>query len=107
MPRYLYIFTYQTPDQWAAAGATPGTPDESSRALFIKADNPEQALTWGSEIAEAFVKCLFTDSTISWQRLNYDHWLEAQPEQEYPKDILAALPEVNYGQLPDLGSLKA
>ncbi len=107
MPRYLYIFTFQSPEQRAAAASNPATAEESSRGLFIRAEAEDQALAWGTEIAEAFVKTLFSDPAVSWKSLHYDHWLETRPEKEYPKDILAALPEVDCGQFPDFDRLRS
>ncbi len=106
MPRYLYIFTYQTPEQRAAAGSMPDSAEESSRALFIRADSPEQARAWGAEIAEAFHRTLFADHDVSWKSLHYSHWVETEPEKEYPKDVLVTLPEVDCGAYPDLGKLR-
>ncbi len=105
MARYLYIFTYQTPAQRAAADSTPDSAEESSRALFISADSPEQAQAWGAEIAEAFLRRLFSDPQLSWKSLSYPNWVETESEKDYPRDILATLPEVNCGVFPDLDKL--
>jgi hypothetical protein len=38
---------------------------------------------------------------ISWKNLNSAHWIEAEPQEEYPADLLARLPVVACGARPD------
>lgn len=100
MAKYLYIFAYQTPEQRHAVAAH-GPAEESSAAVFIEADSAEEALAWGREISEAFLRHLLHDPVVSWKGLNFAHWVENDPRQEYPADILARLPVVPRGSFPD------
>ncbi len=105
MPRYLYIFAFQTPEQLQSAD--PGNfAEESSAAVFIDAESAEKALEWGRKISEAFVSSLSTGPQPLWSPDRFDNWIEAQPQSEYPPDILTQLPAVAYGVLPDFSILK-
>jgi hypothetical protein len=105
VPRYLYIFGYQTPEQLEVS-ARQGYAEESSRALFIEAASAEEALAWGREISEEFVRRLFPKEKVSWKEMNFAQWVESAPQREYPADILAALPAVACGKYPDFERLK-
>jgi len=105
MPEFLYRFGYETPEQ-AKANAAHGWDDECSEAVFIEADSPSQALEWGREISERFVRRLYGDSSISWLRSDFAHWIEEHPEAEFTADNLATLPHVRYGQHPILSNTR-
>jgi hypothetical protein len=98
--KYLYIFGYQTPEQLARAAEDEHT-EEASEAVFIEAESAEQALAWGRQISEEYVRSLFGDLVIDWKSKNFAHWVEEDPQNEYPKDILENIPVVSYGQHPD------
>jgi len=74
--------------------------EESSQALFIEADSPAQALQWGREISEKYVRQLFGDQALDWKSMNFAHWVESEPLAEYPEAILEKLPQVSYGNFP-------
>ena len=100
MPRYLYIFCYQTPEQ-ESADTRREFADESCEAVFIEAESPEKGLEWGRNISEQFFKTLFGPSA-RWADRNYAHWVESDPEREYPLDVLERLPAVPYGTYPEI-----
>jgi hypothetical protein len=102
--KYLYIFSYKTPEQSHAVPAE--TVEESCEACFIEADCPENALAWGREVSEAYVRKLFKDESISWKTAGYAHWVESEPQNEYPHDLLAGLPVVSCGDHPRFASLQ-
>jgi hypothetical protein len=101
MARFLYVFAYQTPAQIKAAAAGEYA-EEASEAVFIEAESAEQALDWGKQISEDFLQGLFPERDISWKRLNFAHWIEAKPQEEYPADLLESLPVVACGVRPQL-----
>lgn len=103
--KYLYIFSYQTPEQMTSM-AHDGDPEESSAAVFIEAESPDQALTWGREISYKYVRQLFGDRLVDWKASNFAHWVECEPHKEYPAAILEKLPVVASGDYPDFESLK-
>ena len=98
--RYLYIFGYRTPEQMASA-STNENADESSQAVFIEADSGDQALEWGREISDKYVRQLFGAQPMDWKAMNFVHWVESEPQLEYPAVILEKLPVVSYGNFPD------
>jgi len=105
MPQYLYRFGYETPEQ-AASNAANGLDDEDSEAVFIDAESSQQALEWGREISEHFIRQLYENSEISWLRRNFAHWIEEHPETKFTADVLGSLLRVRYGQHPDFFQLR-
>ncbi len=105
MARYLYVFAYQTPAQVEAA-ARGGFAEEASEAVFIEADSAEQAMEWGQQISEEFIKSLFPQGEMSWKSQNFAHWIEAEPQAEYPADLLRRLPVVPCGVQPAFSNLR-
>jgi hypothetical protein len=102
---YLYIFGYQTPDQMSPAAKEEHT-EEASEAIFIEAESAEQALAWGREISQEYVRRLFGSKPVDWKSMDFAHWVEPEPQKEYPKDILESLPVVTYGKYPDFQAFK-
>jgi hypothetical protein len=102
---YLYIFGYRTPEQTIAASRDENA-EESSDAVFIQAASPELALEWGREISERYVQRLFGDRPVDWKSMNFAHWVESEPREEYPASILEAIPVVTYGNYPDFKHLQ-
>lgn len=98
MSRFLYIFSYQTPQQ--AAVPNQACPDESCHALFIEAESADKALAWGRQISDEFVKRLFSGEGPRWSEQDFAHWVEAEPEREYPAEVLQQLKAVGYGEFP-------
>ena len=100
MPRFLYIFSYQTPEQMQATGAS-DAPEEACRAVFIEAETAEEALAWGREVSEEYVRRLFNENAPSWKAQGFAHSIEREPEQEYPDTVLADIPVVAAGTHPN------
>jgi len=98
--KYLYIFGYQTPEQMGLA-AEDRNAEESSEAIFIEAESAEQALAWGREISEKYVRQLFGNQPVDWKSMNFAHWVESEPLKEYPVSILEKLNVVACGDYPD------
>ena len=105
MTKYLYVFSYQTPEQQVLS-AEPGVPDESCQAVFIEADSKEEALAWGRQISEEFVRGLFGSQSVSWSEQNFPHGIESEPHLEYPQHVLEGLPAVRCGVHPDFQAIK-
>jgi hypothetical protein len=104
MPEFLYIFGYRTPEQQERFTRF-GHDDEDSAAVFIEADSANDALAWGREISEEFIRHLFADPTVSWQHMRYAHWIDAHPEEAYSAEALATILHVRHGQHPALREL--
>ncbi|WP_224244265.1 hypothetical protein [Hyalangium gracile] len=105
MGHYLFRFGYCTPAQWHA-NETHDWDDESSSAIFVKADSAEAALSWGEAIAERFMQTLFstagqTTDSPSWKASNFAHWIEDSPEKSFSPEQLVSIPAVKVGEFPD------
>ena len=105
MPKYLYLFTYQTPSQRQCV--EDGFAEESSAAVFVEANSPEEAMAWGREISERFVGHLFQGKQVSWRSLGFESWIEAEPKKEFPSELLERVPVVSCGVFPDFNQLQA
>ena len=100
MKKYLFEFGYMTPRQ-LELNEKFGWDDEDSQAIWIMADSEEGALEWGRSLAEVFLRLLFNDDTVSWQRMNFAHWVTSEDQTEDDPARLTAIPLVNYGEFPD------
>jgi hypothetical protein len=78
MPTFLYGFGYEHKDEMEYNRRT-GSDLESSTGVFIDAPSGADALAWGREISEAFLRHAHGDPAVSWKALNYAHWIEADP----------------------------
>ncbi|XAM00879.1 hypothetical protein OT109_05730 [Phycisphaeraceae bacterium D3-23] len=94
MHTYVYGFGYENPKQ-LSGNITRGWDDEDNQAILITACSEEEALAWGRQIAEAFLKLLFQDESVSWQDRNYADRIE-QLEKSWPGQQC-----VNAGVMPD------
>jgi len=97
--RYLYVFGYQTPPQLARS-----VDDEDSAAFFIEAPSQAEALAWGREVSEKFVRDLHRNDEVSWKALDYAHWIEDLPSSRFTPADLARLDTVSVGSYPDWSS---
>jgi hypothetical protein len=97
--RYLYVFGYEDPFD-RRSNSEHGTDFESSSLVWIIADNEEQALNWGYEISEWFVKLLHEDINISWKKDGFAAWIEYRTE-ELLQAKLAEILEVQCGAYPN------
>ena len=99
MPKYLFVFGFETPQQ-RANNAKHGWDDEDSASVFILAESKEQALQWGREVAEGFVASLHKDERVSWKQENFAAWIEEDFEERYQPDQLDRIPVVPVGEYP-------
>ena len=58
MPKFLYIFGYETPKQ-RAANQLHGWDDEDSEAFFIEATTADEAHEWGCRVSQHFIRHLY------------------------------------------------
>ena len=79
MPTFLFRFGYEDALEMKCNAGT-GSDYESSNGVFIEADSEADALAWGCEIAEQFMKHEHGAPSISWRALGYAHWIETDPE---------------------------
>jgi hypothetical protein len=101
--RHLYVFGYQTPRQ--TEHSSPGaSDDEESAAVFIDAPSRSDALAWGREVSDAFIRRLYNDEQISWKAFNYAHWIEDLPSSRFTAADLAGVLTVSVGTYPDWSS---
>lgn len=97
MNRYLFIFGFESPREWAQ-NARHGTDDESSSAVWILASSSEAALALGCEYAERFVDELFSKATVAnfpgWKNGDFAFWIEQRPFERFSEAALKDLPEI-------------
>jgi hypothetical protein len=94
MALYRYIFGYESPRQ-LRNNDKHGRDDEDSWGLFIDANNEAEALAWGHEVSERFLKLLFRDNTVSWRERRYASTID--PWERATSD----LPSVRVNEEPD------
>ena len=105
MESYLFGFGCEGPIDMECNDGE-GTDYESSRGVFIEAASESEALAWGREIAEAFMKYEHAgNSTISWKALGYAHWIESDPENCAWSHCLSFFPRVKVGELPEFSRM--
>ena len=97
MKVYYYVFGFETPEQ-AKANKLHGWDDEDSRAVFVLANNPEEALNWGREISEHYIKWL-DSSSVSWKLQTFASWIDNEFEVNDPQ--LESRNIVSVGEIPD------
>jgi hypothetical protein len=98
MRESLYVFGFEAPAE-AKSNAAHGTDFESSACVRIAAESEEEALRWGREVAERFVKELFGDPGISWKALGFAHWIETDPDEAL-RSAAERCPALKVGEYP-------
>ena len=106
MPTFLYGFGYEQKDEMECNRRT-GSDSESSTGVFIDALSEADALVWGREISEAFLRYTHDDPVVSWKTLGYAHWIEEDPQTCPWKHCLSFFPRVCVGELPDFSQMTA
>jgi len=106
--KYFYIFGYEKPSE-RCSNVEAGTDFESSAAVYIIADDEQQALEWGHEISERFVCLLYKDDHISWKSDGFAAWIECDPDQLLAGSVysLTEIPVVQHGKYPDFAVMLA
>ena len=105
MPSYLFIFGYEDSVEMKCNDEC-GTDYESSKGVLIEAVSPEEALAWGREIAEAFMRHENDgDPSISWRARDYAHWIEPHPERSSSSHCLSFFQRVKVGGFPDFARM--
>lgn len=97
---FLFRFGYSTPKQFIN-NEKYGWEDEDSEAVYILAENAEQALQCGYDIADAFLRMLFADPSVSWRAMQF---AGVVTEAQHSSDDL---PIVEMGQHPDFNRMIA
>ena len=100
MPSYLFGFGYEGPLEMKCNDET-GSDYESSVGVFIEADSETEALAWGCEIAERYMKHEHGgDPSISWRARGYAYWIESHPETSSWSHCLTFFQRVTVGEFP-------
>ena len=102
MNRYLFIFGYETPEQFEY-NSDCGTDNEDSIAFFLEAPDESTALRRGREIAAQFARRLFSSVGIEspWSADNYANWIEHRPLDRFSGLALDTLDVVGVNETPD------
>ncbi len=103
---FLYIFGYETPDEFAVNDIQQ-TDFESAGFFRILADSEEEALRWGDQMAEWYVRNLFdTKRPTSWKELGYSSWIEHSPDEGL-RQAARVLRPVLAGHFPDFEHVRS
>lgn len=93
MPAFVFRFGYEAP--WEKeSNERYGTDFESSQWVVIDAKDEADALSWGCEIAEQYVRRVCGES---WRAGEFAFWVESPTECPWA----VGRPSVVVGQLPD------
>lgn len=103
--KYLFVFGYCTPTQ-LRNNQQHGWDDEDSYAFFVDASSEADALNWGREIADQYVRCLFERSDWNgekpaWLQEGYASWIEHEPLKRFSGISLDLLPVIKHSEMPD------
>ncbi|HZZ86686.1 MAG TPA: hypothetical protein VFE30_19325 [Anaeromyxobacteraceae bacterium] len=101
---HLYVFGYEDPIE-AKSNDTHGTDFESSLCFKILAETEEEALRWGQELSESFVKKLFGDPAKSWKAERFANWIEHEPDALL-QEAAQRMPPVRVGEHPDFEAIQ-
>ena len=102
---YLYLFGYETPAE-QAANDNCDTDFESTGFFRILAESEEEAVNWGDELAEWYVKNLSgSENPVSWRAAGYASWIEHEPDEVLTKasELGKAIP---VGCFPDFEAVR-
>jgi len=81
---FLFCFGYESPEEWRS-NERHGTDFESSSAVWVEAESPDEATEAGLEFAQSWVAGLFREAGVAdfpgWQESDYAYWIE----EDHPK----------------------
>jgi len=100
---YLYIFGYEDPSE-RKSNSECGADFESSGQVRIIATDEEEALNWGRNISERFVKFIYGNDQMSWKDERFASWIEHDPD-EYLLSKWEKIIVVKVGEYPDFSLL--
>ncbi len=97
MLEYLFIFGYESPEEWRV-NQSQATDFESSSAVWIVASDPEVAQRAGHCYADRWVNDLFLKQGIEtypgWAASGFAHWIELEPLHRFSGMALEMLDRI-------------
>ena len=100
MPEYLVGISYHEPNSFALWQRGFIEDYESSTGLWVTAESPSDAISWGKHVGEARHRWVNTDPFADWTA-NYECWLEDPPEASGWLHCLDFFQRVRVGEMPD------
>ncbi|MGE0127897.1 MAG: hypothetical protein AB7U82_07450 [Blastocatellales bacterium] len=102
--QYLFVFGFCTPQQWLN-NERQGWDDEDSYAFFVEAANAEDAMHWGRQVVDSYVRFLFEEAKWpeplpSWRNANFACWIEEHPLDRFSGLAIETLPVISVGEIP-------
>ncbi|MCX7356646.1 MAG: hypothetical protein NT015_00615 [Alphaproteobacteria bacterium] len=98
MPQsFLFSFGFESPEE-RRSNERSGTDFESSWSVRIAANSGEEAIDWGRQVAETFVRRLYQNAGMpdrSWIADGFAHWIEES--EDHGEDA----PSVTVGEMPN------
>ena len=101
MREYLIGICYHEPEPFAQWERGEIEDFESSTALWVIAETPDEALAWGSRVGEALHRHVNHNPTADWST-SYSCWLEKSPEAGGWAHCLDFFQRVRVGDMPEL-----
>lgn len=97
MKRFLFVFGFESPVEFQC-NLEADTDFESSEAVWVVAETPEEAFEGGRIYAEERVAALFErcgePKFPGWSEAGYEHWILDNPAEEFPPHIVETFPEI-------------
>lgn len=106
MPRFLYMFGYEGPEE-AEVNAATGSDYEVCRAVFIQAEDAAAAVAWGQQVSQRYVSWLFEREgrpRYEWIEANFANWLEREGTNSW--DVFKDAPRIDVGEYPAFDHLE-
>lgn len=95
--KYLFTFGYESKDQ-RKNNEKFGWDDESSMSFLIDADSELDALAWGGDLADLFLRWLYRDESVSWKSMGFATEIS-------PVASDRGIDAVRVGEVPDFARL--
>jgi hypothetical protein len=104
MPEFLIGFGYHEPEPYASWQRSEIEDYESSTGLWVEASTPQEAVEWGSHVAEALHRLVNSDPAADW-RSEHTCWAEPTPSASGWSHCLDFFLRVRVGEMPDLSQM--
>ena len=105
MRTYLVGLMYHDPESWALWNRGVIEDYESTTGVFVEAESEEQALNWSGVIAEALLRHVTGDPSLTSAQFGYECWIVPDPRESCWSHCLDFFQHVGCGQMPDLESM--
>jgi hypothetical protein len=100
VPEYLIGFSYHEPERYALWQRGVIEDFESNTGLWIKANTPEEAISWCEKVAETLHRLVNGDPAADWSGAGHDCWVEKSPATSCWNHCLDFFQRLSVGEMP-------